>query len=78
MLLVCCALQEADAEDAENYAPFQFMLQFMLQPLLAASGTTPAGHMAPVLLKMCRTLKRTADAAVSIDLLGTPIPSLEA
>jgi hypothetical protein len=60
-------LQGANAEDAENYAPFQFMLQFMLQPLLAASAATPAGHMAPVLLKMCRTLKRTADAAVSID-----------
>lgn len=64
--VLCYALQEAEeADDPENYTPFQYMLQFMIQPLLAASKTTPAGHMAPVLLKMCRTLKRTADAVVS-------------
>ncbi len=57
-------LQDAEAEDPDSYTPFQFMLQFMLQPLLVASGTTPAGHMAPAIIKMCRTLKRTADTAV--------------
>lgn len=65
-LLYHAALQEAaDANDPGSYTPFQFMLQFMLQPLLVASGTTPAGHMAPAIIKMCRTLKRTADTGVS-------------
>ena len=65
-LLYHAALQEAaDANDPDSYTPFQFMLQFMLQPLLVASGTTPAGHMAPAIIKMCRTLKRTADTGVS-------------
>jgi hypothetical protein len=54
-----------EADDPESYTPFQFMLQFMLQPLLVASGSQPAGHMAPALIKMCRTLKRTADTGVS-------------
>lgn len=69
--LMCCwlhllPLQEAaEADDPDSYTPFQFMLQFMLQPLLVASGSTPAGHMAPALLKMCRALKHTADTAVS-------------
>lgn len=64
-------LQEAaEADDPDSYTPFQFMLQFMLQPLLVACNTTPAGHMAPALIKMCRTLKRTADTAVS----GSSVP----
>jgi hypothetical protein len=63
-------MQEAEeADDPESYTPFQFMLQFMLQPLLVASGSTPAGHMAPALLKMCRALKHTADTSVS----GRPV-----
>jgi hypothetical protein len=40
------------------------MLQFMLQPLLVASGTLPAGATLGVLLKLCRTLKLTSDTAV--------------
>lgn len=45
------------------------MLQFMLQPLLVASGGTPAGATIPALVKMCRFLKRTADTAVSLCVL---------
>lgn len=62
---LCVILQDEDADDASNYDPFQFMLQFMLQPLLVASAGMPAGATAPALIKMCKFLKRTADTAVS-------------
>lgn len=62
--VLCCKQEAEDVNDPACYTPFQHMLQFMTQPLLAASGTHPAGHTAPILLKMCRTIKRCADATV--------------
>eukprot|EP00879_Flechtneria_rotunda_P015681 GHRR01016403.1.p1 GENE.GHRR01016403.1~~GHRR01016403.1.p1 ORF type:complete len:1542 (+),score=797.44 GHRR01016403.1:616-5241(+) len=55
--------QGDDVEELAAYEPFQYMLQFMLQPLLVASGSEPAGASIPALLKMCRSLKRTTDTA---------------
>jgi len=57
----------------DSYAPFQYMLQFLLQPLLVACGSTPAGQTAPLLRKICSTLKRTADATVSLGAAGAQI-----
>jgi hypothetical protein len=59
-------LQPEEAEDdVECYTPFQFMLQFMLQPLLVESGSTAGGAFIPALRKMCAYIKYTADRAVS-------------
>jgi hypothetical protein len=59
-------LQPEEGEDeVECYTPFQFMLQFMLQPLLVESGSTAAGAFVPALRKMCTYIKFTADRAVS-------------
>ena len=56
---------EEAAEDPGCCTPFQFMLQFMLQPLLVESGSTTAGAFVPALRKMCAYIKYTADRAVS-------------
>lgn len=65
---LCCpaCVQDEDADEAQSYDPFQFMLQFMLQPLLVASGSTPAGATIPAIVKMCQFLKKTADISVSM------------
>jgi len=65
-------LQGEDAGEAAFYEPFQFMLQFMLTPLLVASGGTPAGATIPALLKTCKSLKRTADIGVSTSCATCP------
>ena len=57
-------MQGEDADEAEFLGPFQLMLQFMLAPLLTATGGSPAGATAPALVKICRSLKRTADNGV--------------
>ncbi|WIA29168.1 hypothetical protein OEZ86_011679 [Tetradesmus obliquus] len=54
---------EEAAEDPGCCTPFQFMLQFMLQPLLVESGSTAAGAFVPALRKMCAYIKYTADRA---------------
>jgi hypothetical protein len=60
------ALQpEESDDDVAGYTPFQYMLQFMLQPLLVESGSTAAGAFIPALRKMCTYIKFTADRAVS-------------
>lgn len=64
MYVRLCAAQDELVDDVDSYAPFQYMLQFLLQPLLVACGSTPAGQTAPLLRKICSTLKRTADATV--------------
>jgi hypothetical protein len=56
---------EEGEDEVECYTPFQFMLQFMLQPLLVESGSTAAGAFIPALRKMCAYIKFTADRAVS-------------
>eukprot|EP00882_Tetradesmus_deserticola_P017339 GHRQ01018572.1.p1 GENE.GHRQ01018572.1~~GHRQ01018572.1.p1 ORF type:complete len:635 (+),score=352.40 GHRQ01018572.1:264-1907(+) len=55
--------EEDAAEDVECYTPFQYMLQFMLQPLLVESGSTARGAFVPALRKMCAYIKYTADKA---------------
>jgi hypothetical protein len=60
------ALQGEDADEPAAYEPFQFMLQFMLQPLLVACGSSPAGATIGLLLKMWRWMKNTADTSVRV------------
>ncbi|KAF6266620.1 hypothetical protein COO60DRAFT_1697167 [Scenedesmus sp. NREL 46B-D3] len=62
-LLRAAPLPEEAAEDVECCNPFQYMLQFMLQPLLVESGSTARGAFVPALRKMCTYIKYTADRA---------------
>lgn len=63
--LIVLLLQVEDGQEDPNvYDPFQYMLQFALDPLLVPSAGTDAGATHNIIIKTFQSLKRTEDTAV--------------
>lgn len=79
MHVTACLRLQADPSTglppADELRPFQTMLQFAMEPLLAGSGPgADAGSALPALTKMMRTMRQMGDAAAAGGVGGQPGP----